>query len=193
MGLLQPVEARVQDRFFQWRWSLGWSPPVDSRIVLVEVDGDTFTEVGQPVSRWADDYARLGSILFEQKARVVGLDILFRPELSKLPEPDAAQIYFEVEQLAGIALTQPLVIVDSYQQKSGTSLTSIDILQASAESLGNVGVNNMLTDPDGKVKLASGRDALPNTKPPCWSSRVHGVPVGYGAGDPGVAAACPRR
>ena len=45
------------------------------------------------------------------------------------------------------------------------------------------------SDPDGKVKLASGRDALPNTKPPCWSSRVHGVPVGYGAGDPGVAAA----
>ena len=125
---------------------------MDSRIVLVEVDGDTFTEVGQPVSRWADDYARLVSILFEQKARVVGLDILFRPELSKLPEPDAAQIYFEVEQLAGIALTQPLVIVDSYQQKSGTSLTSIDILQASAESLGNVGVNNMLTDPDGKVR-----------------------------------------
>ena len=45
------------------------------------------------------------------------------------------------------------------------------------------------SDPDGKVRLASGRDALPNTKPPCWSSRVHGVPVGYGAGDPGVAAA----
>ena len=47
------------------------------------------------------------------------------------------------------------------------------------------------SDPDGKVKLASGRDALPNTKPPCWRRRrQRACRSGTGAGAPtGVAAA----
>lgn len=152
MGLFRGLDARIYDRFFLWRHQLNMDPPVDSRIVLIELDNNTFQEIGQPVSRWADDYARVVSHLFDKGAQVVAFDILFRPILDKLNSDDADHIYAEVEQLAGIALTSNLVIIDSFQQWDNKRLTSIDMLDAAAETRGNVAFNNTLTDSDGVVR-----------------------------------------
>ena len=151
-GLFYGLDARIYDRFFLWRHQLGMDPPVDPRIVLVELDNDTFQEIGQPVSRWADDYARVISQLFDNGAELVAFDILYRPILDKLEPEDAEKIYAEVEQLALLALSKPLVVIDSFQQGTEKRLTSIDMLHAAAESQGNVAYNNTLTDPDGMVR-----------------------------------------
>lgn len=151
-GLFYGLDARIYDRFFSWRHQLGLDPPVDPRIVLVELDNETFQEIGQPVSRWADDYARVITQLFDNGAKLVALDILYRPILEKLEPEDAEKIYAEVEQLALVALSEPLVIIDSFQQWNEKRLTSIDMLHAAAESQGNVAYNNTLTDPDGVVR-----------------------------------------
>ena len=115
-GLFYGLDARIYDRFFSWRHQLGLDPPVDPRIVLVELDNETFQEIGQPVSRWADDYARVITQLFDNGAKLVALDILYRPILEKLEPEDTEKIYAEVEQLALVALSEPLVIIDSFQQ-----------------------------------------------------------------------------
>jgi len=152
MGLLAPVDARIVDRFFHWRHALGWDPPVDQRIVIIELDNATFDAIGQPVSRWADDYANVVEKLLAAGADIVALDILFSPQLSKLPEADAEKVYTEIEALAAIALSQNLVLIDSYQQSTEGALTSVDILHAAADSQGNIGYNNLLTDRDGIVR-----------------------------------------
>ena len=151
-GTFDGLDARIYDRFFLARHFLGWDPPVDERIVIVELDNETFSIVGQPVSRWADDYARVVQDLFEAGASVVGFDILFSPHLTNLPSDDAEKIYQEIELLGAISMYKNLVLIDSYRQHQEETLTSIDILHAAAEANHNVGYNNLLTDPDGVVR-----------------------------------------
>lgn len=151
-GAFHRIDAKIDDLFFRLRHELRWDPPVDERIVLVELDNETFTTIGQPVSRWADDYATLIENLFAAGAEVVGFDILFAPQLDKLPAEEAEPIYREVERLGMLAIAENLVIIDSYQQNEDTEVTSIDLLHAAAESRHNVGFNNLLTDPDGIVR-----------------------------------------
>jgi adenylate cyclase len=151
-GLFDAVDARFYDQFFYYRHFQGWGPPVDPRIVIVELDDETFEAIGQPVSRWADDYALVVERLFAAGADIVGFDILFTPHLENLPPEDADKIYGEVEQLGLHALTHKLVLIDSYRQLHGEPLTSIDLLHAAAESNQNVGYNNLLTDSDGVVR-----------------------------------------
>jgi len=151
-GLFAGWDARVYDNFFQYRHLLGWDPPVDPRIVIVELDDETFDVIEQPVSRWADDYAVVVDRLFQAGADIVGFDILFAPRLKELPPEDARKIYGEIEQLGLLALTQNLVIIDSYRQLEGEALTSVDLLHGAAKDKQNVGYNNLLTDADGVVR-----------------------------------------
>lgn len=152
LGGCEGLDARLHDTFFRQREIFQQSPTVDERIVIIELDNQAFTSIGQPVSRWADDYALLIGRLFESGATVVGFDFLFHPSLQKLPSQDAERIYSEIDQLALLVLEQNVVLIDSFQQETGETLTSIDTLHAVAESKQNVGFNNLHTDPDGIVR-----------------------------------------
>ena len=151
-GLFTRLDSQILDRYFYYRHLAGWDPPVDPRIVLIELDDEAFEVIGQPVSRWADDYARVVERLFEAGADIVGFDILFAPKLGKLPRDDSEKIYGEIELLASLVLSERLVLVDSYRQIQAEVQTSIDLLHAAAEANENVGYNNLLTDPDGVVR-----------------------------------------
>jgi adenylate cyclase len=152
LGLFDGLDGRVYDQFFYYRHLQGWDPPMDPRLVIVELDDKTFEVIGQPVSRWADDYALVVTRLLDAGADIVGFDILFTPRLENLPPEDSGKIYAEIEQLGVLALNERLVLIDSYRQLQGDALTSVDILHAAAESNQNVGYNNLLTDPDGVVR-----------------------------------------
>ncbi|MCA9777940.1 MAG: adenylate/guanylate cyclase domain-containing protein [Candidatus Eremiobacteraeota bacterium] len=151
-GHFSGLDARIYDNFFHYRHLLGWDPPIDPRIVIVELDEETFDVIGQPVSRWADDYAVVVDRLFQAGADIVGFDILFAPRLKELPPEDSHKIYGEIEQLGLLALTHDLVIIDSYRQLEGKALTSVDLLHFAAKDKQNVGYNNLLTDADGVVR-----------------------------------------
>lgn len=152
LGWFDGVDARVYDQFFYYRHGQGWDPPVDPRLVIVEVDDQAFEKIDQPVSRWADDYALVVGRLFEAGADVVGFDILYTPRLGNLPDEDADKIHREIEQLARLALERRLVLIDSYRQLQNEALTSVDLLHFAAEDHQNVGYNNLLTDADGVVR-----------------------------------------
>ena len=150
-GYFERADRQVIDGFFLARHSLGKDPPVDQRIMLVSLDAAVTEEIGQPVSRWCDDYARAVRQLLRGGAKAVALDIVYRPALSKLPPEEADPISTEIAQLAELTMTQPVVIVDAYRP-GGKDLTSVAELHLAADDQGNVAYNNMLTDSDGIVR-----------------------------------------
>lgn len=150
-GLFERLDRGVVDQFFWARHALGQDPPVDDRILLVNLDAAVSQEIGQPVSRWCDDYAKAISTLLDGGARAVALDIVYAPVLTKLPPEEADPMWAEIAQLAELTLTGPVVIVDAYRSEGG-DLTSIKELHFAADDAGNVAYNNMLTDSDGKVR-----------------------------------------
>lgn len=150
-GGFQRIDRLVIDHFFEVRHSLGLDPPIDPRILLVRLDRETFEEIGQPVSRWCDDYARATEFMLGRGAATVGLDIVYAPSLGKLNNPEVDHIWSEIAQLAELCLTRPVVLVDAYRG-ANDDLTSIKELHFVADDQGNVAYNNMLTDSDGKVR-----------------------------------------
>ncbi len=150
-GGFQRIDRLMIDQFFWMRHSLGLDPPVDPRILLIRLDRETFEEIGQPVSRWCDDYARAAEFMLINGAATVGLDIVYAPSLGKLNNPEVDHIWAEIGQLAELCLTQPVVLVDAYRS-AGEDLTSIKELHFVADDQDNVAYNNMLTDSDGKVR-----------------------------------------
>lgn len=150
-GVLQPLETRVWDEFFRYRAELNLNPPVDDRILLVLMDAELFEEIGQPSSRWCDEYAKVVEQLLEDGAKVVALDLLFRPSLEKLPWEQASLINDEIAELAFLVLEREVVMVDTHRQREG-DLRSTDILQAAAEDNDHIGYNNLHTDDDGLVR-----------------------------------------
>lgn len=151
-GYFERLDRQLVDGFFLARHAVGLDPPVDERLVLVNLDAEVSQEIGQPVSRWCDDYALAVRRLLEGGAVAVGLDIVYAPQLSKLPPEEADPVWAEIAQLAELTLTRPLVIVDAYRPE-GKDLTSIEELHFAADHSGNVAYNNMLTDSDGKVRF----------------------------------------
>jgi class 3 adenylate cyclase len=150
-GVFERFDRQVVDGFFLARDAIAKNPPVDDRIQLVNLDAAVSEEIGQPVSRWCDDYALAVRRLLEGGASAVALDIVYAPALSKLPPEEAGTVWAEIAQLAELTLTRPVVIVDAYRP-GGQDLTSIEELHFAADDQGNVAYNNMLTDSDGKVR-----------------------------------------
>ncbi len=144
-------DQRFWDTLFPARDRLGFAPPIDPRIVLVPLDNDLFELIGQPFSRWADDYALGFERLFESGARAVAFDIIFHPRLEKMPTRDLEVIEDEILEFATLALEHDLVVVEGYRA-SETPLRSVDLLHFAADSQSNVATNNLLTDTDGKVR-----------------------------------------
>ncbi len=130
---------------------MGMNPPLDPRVQLVNLDPEVTEEIGQPVSRWCDDYARAIRSLLDQGATAVALDIVYAPALTKLPPEEADPVWAEIAQLAELTLSHPVVIVDAYRPE-GSDLTSVKELHFAADDQQNVAYNNMLTDSDGKVR-----------------------------------------
>lgn len=150
-GVLEPLDTQIWDQFFHYRDEMGSNPPVDDRILLVLMDADLFEEIGQPSSRWCDEYARVVEQLLQSGARVVALDFLFRPGLEKLPWEQASLINDEISELAFLVLEEDVVMVDTHRDREG-DLRSSDILQAAAEDNDHIGYNNLQTDEDGLVR-----------------------------------------
>ena len=150
-GAFARFDRNVVDGFFWARHRLGADPPIDSRILLVALDQQVSDEIGQPVSRWADDYARAVKTMLDDGAAAVALDIVFTPVLTKLPAQEAEPMWEEISQLAALTMTEPVVIVDAYRA-DGNDLTSVKELHFAADDNGNVAYNNMLTDRDGVVR-----------------------------------------
>ena len=84
-GWFWRLDRGVVDAFFLARHAVGMDPPLDARVQLVNLDPEVTEEIGQPVSRWCDDYARAIRSLLEQGAAAVALDIVYAPALTKLP------------------------------------------------------------------------------------------------------------
>ena len=150
-GWFWRLDRGVVDAFFLARHAVGMDPPLDARVQLVNLDPEVTEEIGQPVSRWCDDYARAIRSLLEQGAAAVALDIVYAPALTKLPPEEADPVWAEIAQLAELTLSHPVVIVDAYRP-DGDDLTSVKELHFAADDQQNVAYNNMLTDSDGKVR-----------------------------------------
>lgn len=161
-GWFWRLDRGLVDVFFLARHAIGKDPPLDPRIQLVHLDPQVTEEIGQPVSRWCDDYARAISSLLSQGAVAVALDIVYAPALAKLPPEEADPVWAEIAGLAELTLTQPVVIVDAYRP-DGSDFTSVKELHFAADDGENVAYNNMLTDSDGKVRSLGlvFRDSLP--------------------------------
>ncbi len=71
LGLVDQVEARTLDLRFNMRGPR----PVDDRIVIVAIDGNTFNKLGWPFPRFY--HARMVDRLRQDGARAVGFDIAF--------------------------------------------------------------------------------------------------------------------
>ncbi len=150
-GWLWRLDRGLVDTFFLGRHAMGLDPPLDPRVQLVRLDQAVTEEIGQPVSRWCDDYAKAIRSLLDQGAVAVALDIVYAPALTKLPPEEADPVWSEIAQLAELTLTEPVVIVDAYRP-DGEDLTSVKELHFAADDQHNVAYNNMLTDDDGKVR-----------------------------------------
>jgi class 3 adenylate cyclase/CHASE2 domain-containing sensor protein len=177
-GAFHRFDRQIVDGFFWAREAVGANPPVDDRILLVNLDAAVTEEIGQPVSRWCDDYALAVRNLLEGGAAAVALDIVYAPALTKMPPEEADPIWAEIAQLAELTLTQPVVIVDAYRP-GGQDLTSVKELHFAADDQGNVAYNNMLTDPDGKVRCLG---LVFRDKPPYLNRNLAGRLAELGAG-----------
>lgn len=177
-GYFERFDRQIRDSFFFARHALGKDPPVDERILLITLDAAVTEEIGQPVSRWCDDYARAARQLLQGGARAVALDIVYRPALSKMPPEEADPVWAEIAQLAELTMTQPVVIVDAYRP-DGKDLTSIEELHFAADDQSNVAYNNMLTDSDGIVRCLG---LFFRDQPPYLNRNLAGRLVELGSG-----------
>ncbi|MBI3926065.1 MAG: adenylate/guanylate cyclase domain-containing protein [Armatimonadetes bacterium] len=93
----QNAENAVLDYQFTLRDALGLSPAVDPRIVIIGMDEAADEVIGEPEALWGSEYARAVAALYEAGAAVVGFDVVFRPQIDKLPLGDPVRDRFEEE------------------------------------------------------------------------------------------------
>ena len=131
-GLLQSLEWTALDQFFQLR-------PIEApqeRITIVAIDEASLRKLGSPISD--DKVAKLLQKIKAYKPRAIGLDIY-----RNLPVPPGSkklrQIFQSIPNLVGIELL--------------SDNTNIRVEPSPILSLqGQVGLNNTIPDPDGKVR-----------------------------------------
>lgn len=143
-GLLELLEMSALDQLFQLRPQ----EPVDTRIVIIEINESDIQRLGSwPISD--KKIAQLINILKQHKPASIGLDI-YRDK----PVLDGYQDFLEV-----VKSTPNLIGV----QKIGKSQDSSPVAPPpSLKERGQVGANDFLLDPDGKVRRSIVYLAEPN-------------------------------
>ncbi|MEM1394366.1 MAG: adenylate/guanylate cyclase domain-containing protein [Cyanobacteria bacterium P01_H01_bin.150] len=131
-GLLQPLELAAWDYFFRLRPV----EPVDSRIVIVEMNELDIQKLGYPLSD--EKLARLILILKKNQPRVIGLDIYrdlpVEPGFKQLEE-----VFASTPNLFGI------------QKMTGGASNFVNP-PPKLEELGQVSASDIVVDQDGRVR-----------------------------------------
>ncbi|MGB3757058.1 MAG: CHASE2 domain-containing protein, partial [Rivularia sp. (in: cyanobacteria)] len=133
LGLLQPLEWTVLDRFFQLR-------PIEvsqQRITIVAIDEDSLRELGS----WPIVDSKIAKLLQKidsYQPRAIGLDI-YRDLAVPPGSEELEQVFESIPNLIGIELL-------SDSQNSRVSPPSI------LKKKGQVGLNNTIRDADGIVR-----------------------------------------
>ncbi|MBD0346216.1 MAG: CHASE2 domain-containing protein, partial [Coleofasciculus sp. Co-bin14] len=133
-GWLQGVELAALDEFFRLRPT----EPVDSRIVIVEVNEADIQKAGQwPISDAT--LAKLLEILKQQQPRAIGLDI-YRDLPVEPGHQELVKLFESTPNLIGI------------QKVVGGSSGSAVNPPPALSKLGQVGANDFVVDNDGKIR-----------------------------------------
>ncbi|MBD2292172.1 CHASE2 domain-containing protein [Anabaena sphaerica FACHB-251] len=133
VGLLQSLELAALDQFFRFRPY----EAADERITIVEIDENSIRQAGSwPISD--EKIAQVLSKLKDYKPRAIGLDI-YRDLPVKSGHEKLVDAYNSIPNLIGIELLTT--------NKENRVLPAPELKQRD-----QVGFNNVLYDPDGKVR-----------------------------------------
>jgi len=132
-GWLQPLEWMALDLFFRWR------PPEqrDERIVIVGIEESDLQKYGWPISD--DKLAELIDKVKTQKPVAMGLD-LYRDMPVKSGYEKLMKVFNSTPNLIGI------------EKKIGDKDSSAVAAAPVLKKLGQVGVNDVVVDDDGKLR-----------------------------------------
>ncbi|WP_373530254.1 CHASE2 domain-containing protein [Nostoc sp.] len=132
IGLLQSLELAALDQFFRLRSDEG----IEERITIVAIDEASLDEVGSwPIPD--RNIAQLLQKLNVHKPRAIGLDI-YRNLLVEPGNQELRNAYKSISNLIGIELLA--------NDKNANVLSPLGL------NINQVGFNNVLYDPDGKVR-----------------------------------------
>jgi adenylate cyclase len=156
-GWLQPWEWAALDQYFRWRPP----EPTDERIVIVGISEADLKKVGQ----WPMPDAVLAQLLEKinlQKPRAIGLD-LYR-DLPVEPGHSALVKVFET--------TPNLIGIEKInEQDKNSAIAPPPVL----DKLGQVGVNNLVVDSDGKLRRGLLSDVKNGQSMPSLSFLLAGI------------------
>jgi len=133
-GSLQLLEWAVLDQFFRLRPA----EPIDSRIVIIGISESDIQKIG----RWPIPdgiMAQLISKIKQQQPRAIGLDI-YRDLQVEPGHQELIKIFQTTPNLIGVKLVKA--------KGAGLDVNPPPVLN----KLDQVGVNNLVFDPDGKVR-----------------------------------------
>lgn len=103
-GIFEKYEMSFYDvcNGFYWKWAVDYSKLQNSDIVIVDIDARSVNKLGK-FSTWPRTYwARLISFLTMANAKVIGLDVIFDPDV-RHPEDD--QQFLEAVRQSGRTIT----------------------------------------------------------------------------------------
>ncbi|NER21390.1 MAG: adenylate/guanylate cyclase domain-containing protein [Symploca sp. SIO1B1] len=133
-GWLQPWEQTTLDQYFRWRPP----EPIDDRIVIVGIDEADLKKAKQ----WPISDSQLAQLLKQIKAqqpRAIGLD-LYRDFPVEPGHAELVEVFNNTPNLIGIELIN--------EEDSSAAVAPPPVL----EELGQVGLNNVSEDGDGKLR-----------------------------------------
>lgn len=150
------LEQTAGDQLFRLRYRI-WGPePIDSRLLLVGIDEETFEHVGLPALLWQPYYGEVFRELQKRGAKVVALDIIFTPNLGKLDGHLLEQLLKEEMELAQLVTGGPFLLVEMLME-DGTTRGPTDVLATLARrpesgTGTNLTVANIVEDEDGTCR-----------------------------------------
>jgi len=134
LGWLQPWEQATLDQYFRWRPA----EPTDDRIVIVGIDEVDLKKAKQwPISD--SQMAQLLKKIKAQQPRAIGLDI-YRDLPVKPGHAELVKVFNNTPNLIGIELIN--------EEDSNATVAPPPVL----EQLGQIGLNNVMKDGDGKLR-----------------------------------------
>ncbi|WGV26056.1 CHASE2 domain-containing protein [Halotia branconii] len=145
MGLLQSLELGVLDQFFRLRPN----EQPDNRITIVVIDESYLRKVGWPIPDRI--IAQLLQKLSEQKPRAIGLDIYRDLEV---PSNDSAENSGKQKLLDVYKSTPNLIGIELLANEKNNNFKNKNVGVRPPKGLNTeqVGFNNVLFDPDGKIR-----------------------------------------
>jgi diguanylate cyclase (GGDEF)-like protein/PAS domain S-box-containing protein len=133
-GLLQSWELSTLDQFFRFRPL----EPIDDRIVIIGADEADLQRLGFPIPDWV--LAELLQKVQAAQPRAIGLDF-YRDLPVGTGHEKLVKTYQEIPNLVGI---------EQLKDREGSGVAPSPVLS----KLGQVGFNNVVYDPDRKIRRA---------------------------------------